>query len=59
MTKSEVKAALNEAIIAYNKEMEEYIVQCDEQVRNDYRQIVSSTMGCFEAFRDIIAELAD
>lgn len=59
MTKREVKDALTTAIIEMNEEAEEYIRDCDESVRDDYRKIATAVMGCFERFRDIITELAD
>lgn len=59
MTKSEVKAALNDAIMGYNEDMEEYIKFCDEPVKDDYRKIVASTMQCFAEFREVIMKLAD
>ena len=58
MTKSEVKAALDKALDEYNKEMEGYIISCDEPLKNDYRKIVATTMDCFADFEKVIMKLA-
>lgn len=59
MTKSEVEAALNEAIKSYNEELNGYLIHCDEPERLDLLKIAATTMDCFADFKKVIVELAD
>lgn len=59
MTKSEVKKALDNAMIQYNQRVTNYIAECDEPVRSDLRVIAALTMDCFSDFQKVIIHLAN
>lgn len=59
MTKSEVKKALDNALIEYNNDMEEYALNCSESEKELIRKLTSSTMECLAEFSEVIEKLAD
>lgn len=59
MTKSEVKKALDNALKAYNDNVNEYIKHCDEPIKSDLREIAAKTMDCFSDFEKVIIHLAN